>query len=248
MPTATHGFKDIKLQNNYHRELTNLRQVIATENIFIFDIAEYRRSPVGPIKSGGYVHLPNQYLVIRNSSVFCTPGQSNSHTVLLQGTATNALHLLLITRFFALIRELAGCNVLLQVLQITTISTNANPPHSSFAHMFSHLNAQCRHRHQHQHMQMNLSSQLWIILFTLLISTSPESCSGGECANVHCRSLFNSHPLSPPQCQQFHKDTHHSSLLIQPPIPHTCIHTCARSTRLYCSVFAAIQSGAQRRR
>ena len=36
-----------------------------------------------------------------------------------------------------------------------------------------------------QHAQMNLSSELWVLLLMLLISTSPDSCSGGECANAH---------------------------------------------------------------
>ena len=47
-----------------------------------------------------------------------------------------------------------------------------------------------RYRCIYQHTQTGLSSQLRILLLMLVISMSPNSCSGGACAHAHPKSGF----------------------------------------------------------
>ena len=51
----------------------------------------------------------------------------------------------------------------------------------------------CTHTRRHQHTQNNLSSQLWVLFLMLIISISPNSCSGGACENAHPHSLLYPH-------------------------------------------------------
>ena len=63
------------------------------------------------------------------------------------------------------------------------------------------------HIRRHQHAQINLSSQLWILFLVVLISISPNPCSGGTLANANISNLPDPKPVSsipwPPHCHLF---------------------------------------------
>ena len=48
-----------------------------------------------------------------------------------------------------------------------------------------------------QYVQIGLPSRLWILFFTMLVSITPNRCSGGSCTNAHPQSRENRtlHPI-----------------------------------------------------